>query len=354
MRFKRFTEVLNRPTDAASLAVFRIVFGAVLFVEVCRYFHKGWIAQYFIAPQFYFSYPGLEWLHPWSGNGMYWHFAVIGVAALLLMLGIASRLSAAVLCLGFSFMFLIDRTHYLNHFYLICLLAFQFSIVNADRAFAVLPSRGNFSPRWQLLWVQFQVAVVYLFGGLAKISPDWLAGEPMRIWLQSSDLGTWAHAEWIVYTFSLGGLLLDLFVIPLLVLRKTRLLAAIALAAFHLFNAYFFKIGVFPWLMLLAIPLYFDPSWPRRFLRSEPNAAPQRPLRPTVLAALGIYASFQLLFPLRHYLYSDNVLWSGEGERFSWLMKLSHLESSLEFFAKKGDSLYPIRYRHFFDPKTEQ
>lgn len=271
MQIKTFHKALSEPVDAASLGFFRIAFGAILFIEVCRFFEKGWVKQYFITPQFFFSYPGLEWIRPWPGNGMYWHFAFMGVAALLLMLGIGSRIAAAALCLSFTYMFLIDRTHYLNHFYLICLLAFQFSVVDADRAFAILPQAGPRSciPRWQLLWPQFQLAVVYFFGGLAKLSPDWLAGEPMRLWLSASALAPGWKTNWLAYTLSYGGLVLDLFAVPLLLWRRSRMPAAALLAGFHLFNAYFFRIGVFPWLMLLATPLFLSQTGPDAFSRKN-------------------------------------------------------------------------------------
>ena len=55
---------LFAPVDAASLAAFRIAFGALMLVAVLRYFAHGWIEQVFVAPQVFFPYPGLEWVVP--------------------------------------------------------------------------------------------------------------------------------------------------------------------------------------------------------------------------------------------------------------------------------------------------
>ena len=44
------------PVDVASIACFRIAFGAVMAWEVVRYFRHGWIASYFIQPEFHFTY----------------------------------------------------------------------------------------------------------------------------------------------------------------------------------------------------------------------------------------------------------------------------------------------------------
>lgn len=38
------------PVDIASLACFRVAFGAVMVWEVYRYFTKGWITSYYIRP----------------------------------------------------------------------------------------------------------------------------------------------------------------------------------------------------------------------------------------------------------------------------------------------------------------
>ena len=72
---------LFNPVDISSLIYFRIIFGMVMMWEVAKYFENGWIASYWIAPEFYFRYPLFEWVSPWPGQGMYIHFAVLGVAS---------------------------------------------------------------------------------------------------------------------------------------------------------------------------------------------------------------------------------------------------------------------------------
>jgi hypothetical protein len=80
------------PEDGASLAVFRIAFGAIMVWEVCRYFSHGWIRRYYITPSFHFGYYGLEWIRPWPGAGMYLHFAALGVLAVAVAIGFRYRL----------------------------------------------------------------------------------------------------------------------------------------------------------------------------------------------------------------------------------------------------------------------
>src|SRR6185436_43885 len=164
-------------------------------------------------------------------------------------------------------------------------------------------------------------------------------GEPMRTWLRPltgmPGLGSIFAADWVVYFFVIGGLMLDLLVVPLLLWRRTRPFAFAAAIVFNLINAVIFDIGIFPWLMLGALLIFFPPDLVRRFARAfmspgEGFPPPQRPqTRSTyslttsqkrIAGLLAAYLAVQILFPLRHYLYPGNVSWTEEGHNFSWHM----------------------------------
>jgi vitamin K-dependent gamma-carboxylase len=176
--------------DGASLALFCVLFGLVMAWEVVRYAQHGWIARYYIEPAFHFSY--LPFIQPWDGQGMYWHFAATGLLALLVAVGRWYRVAAWLFCLAFSYIFLLDKAQYLNHFYLIALLSLLLAIAPAhrafslDRAFARQPGPPTV-PRWSLVLLRFQVAVVYVYGGIAKLNADWLSGQPLGEWLARRD-----------------------------------------------------------------------------------------------------------------------------------------------------------------------
>ncbi len=97
------------PVDGASLAIFRIAFGSIMLWEVWRYFSSAWIARYYIQPEFHFKYFGFDWIAPWPGAGMYWHFAALGVLAALIIVGALYRFTAALFFLGFAYVFLSIR-----------------------------------------------------------------------------------------------------------------------------------------------------------------------------------------------------------------------------------------------------
>ena len=351
---------LFAPVDLASLVFFRAAFGLIMFWEVWRYFDNDWIRIYYIDPGFLFTYPGLGWIRPWPGEAMYVHFLLIGALALCVMVGYRYRLCATLLFLAFTYVFLLDQTRYLNHFYLIALIAFAMIFIPAHKSLSFDVSHGRVqrsddAPRWSLWLLQFLIGLPYFFGGVAKLNADWLRGEPMRMWLANRTdfplIGRLFTEEWIVYGFSYGGLLLDLLAVPLLLWRPTRLYAYLAIVAFHLLNAKLFSIGIFPWFMIVATTLFFAPNWPRlggelwprrdthegtKSKKAKPN---QRPARLTgqqqvIAAALGLFVAVQMLLPFRHHLYPGDVNWTEEGHRWAWHMKLRSKSADVVFHVR--------------------
>lgn len=351
---------LFAPVDNSSIVLFRIAFGLIMLWELKNYLSYGWVASQYIDPSFLFPYAGFEWVRPWPGIGMYVHYYALAVLAVCIMVGFAYRISATLFWLGITYILLLDKAHFLNHMYLVTLISFLMIFVPANRDFSVdamrRPSlRSSTAPAWALVLLAAQVAIVYVYGGFAKINGDWLRGEPMRTWLANeSDLpivGRWVTDEWFVYLVSYAGLLLDLFIVPLLLWPRTRWLAVIALVLFHRFNAAMFSIGIFPVFATAAIVLFLPPELPRRIataIRSTFTAQHRRTRRPrrghlddttpeaasplpfmqrpftqrATIALLVGYVAIQLLVPLRHYLYPGNPAWTDQGDRFAWRMML--------------------------------
>ena len=345
---RRLCASLFEPVDISFLVFFRILFGGVMLWEVYRYFTYDWITRYFVEPAVNFTYYGFGWVKPWPGTGMYIHFFVVGLAAACVMLGFLYRIAAPIFFLGFTYSFLLDQTRYLNHFYLVCLISFLMCFLPAERAFSVdallrRKIRSEVVPAWTLWLLRAQVGIPYLYGGIAKLNSDWIhGGEPMRIWLSPlTKMPGLSHvfaSNWVVYSFVFGGLLLDLLVVPLLLWRRTRLVAFIAAVVFNLINAVIFEIGIFPWLMLGSLLIFFSPDLLRRFARSfisrgEEESLPAQPSQALscpslsisqkwIAGLLAVYLAVQIFFPLRHYLYPGDVNWTEEGHNFAWHMKL--------------------------------
>jgi hypothetical protein len=362
---------LLAPVDNSSIVTFRVFFGLLMFWEINRYFQKGWIEAFYVDPPFHFTYHGFGWVQPWPGWGMQAHFLLLGILALCVMVGFWYRIAAPLFFLGFTYVFLLEKAHYLNHLYLACLISFLMIFVPAHQAFSVDAQRNpeirsRTAPTWALVLLATQVGVVYFYGGLAKLNWDWLHGEPMRLWMSEETefllLGRWFTEEWMVYAVSYGGLLFDLLIVPALLWPRTRWFAVAALVLFHRFNAEMFSIGIFPMFATLSVVLFLPPDLPRNIVNRLRGTKPAKAShgkarradrdvaevtagrmpfsertvaqRVTVILVLA-YLGFQLLIPFRHWLYPGNTAWTDQGDRFAWRMML---------VSKRGDITFVVTY----------
>lgn len=342
---------LFAPIDIGMLVVFRVVFGAAMVFELSRFFANGWITRYFVDPQMYFIYYGFSWVQPLPQPGMTILFAVLIACAALITVGLLYRPATVLFFIGFTWIFLLDQSRYLNHFYLIVLLSFLMMFLPAHRAWSLdclwrRQLRTQQVPAWTLWLLRFQLGVVYFFGGVAKISWDWVSGVPMQIMLLNGDsvpvIDQYFDRDAVVLAFAWGGMLFDLLIVPLLLWSRTRLLAYFGLVFFHTFNAKLFTIGIFPLVMVAASMVFFPPEWLKPEGSDDESADDAETRvsgghRTLVCASLCVYALVQILLPLRHHLYPGYVSWTEEGHRFAWHMKLRAKRSNVTFRVVDAD-----------------
>lgn len=310
-----------------------------------RLLEYGWVELFFVRPRFFFKYWGFEWVTPLSGPTMQALLWLLVALALCVAFGFAFRLAAWAFALGLIYVQLIDVSTYLNHYYLAGLLALLLAVSPAGRVWSVdqwlkrrLLRQRSATPElvsaaWLCLF-RFQVGVVYVFAGLAKLQSDWLIhGQPLRIWLGASVdlplLGPLFTHPWAPLLMSWAGFLFDTTVVGFLLWSRARPFAYAVVLVFHTMTRLLFPIGMFPVIMSISALMFFSPSWPRHLLArlrlghwvaSQPElvvASPGRWARP--LLALGaLYCAVQLALPLRYLAYGGNVLWHEQGMRFSW------------------------------------
>ncbi len=354
------------PTSIVFLVYLRVIFGALNLVLIWLYYRHGLIERYYVSPAQHFTYPGFGWVHPWPGDGMYWHYAALAVLSALVTVGLFHRAAIVLLCVGLAHLFLIEQARYLNHYYLNVLIAFLLILVPAHRAGSLdalrrPTTRAGTAPTWTLWLLRFQVSLPYVFGGIAKIDREWLRGlallSELRTNVDRPIVGPLFATDWIAPFMSWGGLLLDLLVVPLLLWRRTRVLAFTFATAFHLTNATLFRIDIFPWFMIGATYVLFFPDrlpFARRVVHdpargptaaresnsestydSSPDPDPGAPVRPVepspsrhasrhrlTATLVGAYVIVQILVPLRHHLYPGVTNWTDHGHDFAWRMML--------------------------------
>lgn len=379
-RWERLSAWLFSPEPAAALAIYRMLWGALMAWESWRYLAHGWIHRYYVEPPFLFKYLGFEWVHALDGPGMTAVTIAMIVSAAMVSLGLAYRAASLVFFVAHTYEFLLGAANYLNHAYLISLLAGVMVLVPAHRTLSldalIRPSlASDVVPVWPRAFLRLQLGIVYVYGAIAKFNVDWMVyHQPIRRWMQGSadrvaktpwirsvdhavawvspaatSLSDRLHdivaSEAFTVFIAYGGVAFDLLIAPALVWRKTRPLAAVAAVGFHVSNMHLFSIGVFPWLMLAATTLFLAPDWSLRIPRAGRYVAAaiawitQRGQgQGTRVRGAAIWTRLwvawfvvQLLVPLRHHLYPGDVAWNEEGHYFSWRMKLRSKKGSVQY-----------------------
>ena len=349
------SKYLNSYSNAATLAFFRLAFGLMMLLSLIRFSIYGWIEKFYIIPQFHFKYFGFEWVQP-LGNLTYLLFLICGISALFVAIGYQYRLAIITFFLSFTYIELIDKTTYLNHYYFITVISFVMIFLPANSYFSVDAYKNSkiaFAriPRWTIDILKLLLAIVYVYAGLAKLNSDWLLkAMPLKIWLpNNSDLpviGTLLNENWVHYAFSWTGMIYDLFIVLLLLFKPTRIFAFILVVIFHVLTRILFPIGVFPYIMIISTLLFFDVNFHKkciqiisRFLKISCTIfdnGKEKIQNFDIFSniKLGVITCFlviQLLFPFRYLLYPNELFWTEEGFRFSWRVMLMEKAGYTEF-----------------------
>jgi hypothetical protein len=354
---------INTPKHIAPLAVLRIAFGAIMLISTIRFILKGWIDAFYIRPRFHFTFYGFDWVKPLGATGMYTLFAVLTVAAIFVTIGLFYRLSIITFFLCFTYVELIDKTTYLNHYYFISVMAFLMILVPANRYFSIDVFRKpdiatSQVPAWTINIFKLQLVLVYFFAGVSKLNYDWLiAAMPLKIWLPASSqlpiIGGLLSKVWVAYVFSWFGALFDLFIGFLLLIPATRRPAYLLVIIFHLATGWFFKIGMFPYIMIFVTIIFFSENTHIRIIhilrkiftgsgtaRDTTVHHYQLPAvkRQLIYAILVLHFTLQVLLPFRYLLYPGKLYWTEEGYRFSWRVMLMEKGGTAFFHVKDPET----------------
>jgi len=335
---KRLAEHLQHPTSILPLIGLRMGFGLLMFLSTVRFIWMGWVDTLYIVPSFHFTYLGFEWIKPLPSIGMYCVFGVLLLLSLCICFGFAYRLSIRLFFLLFTYVELIDKATYLNHYYFISLLSLLMIFLPMNRRFAIDSWRNpnlrtNTVPRWTIVVLRLQLAIVYFFAGFAKLNADWmLHGLPMGIWLQAHTnfplIGRFFDYGWVALLMSWAGAFYDLTIPLWLWWKKTRLFAYVTVIVFHLMTAMLFPIGMFPYIMIMATLIFFtgedgEMCLQRIGLQTETYSRKLQTPSHVVILFLVVFFMYQIFMPLRHYLYLGDTNWTMEGYDFAWRVMLN-------------------------------
>ena len=340
----------NRYVDAAPLAVFRISFGLLMFISIIRFWNNGWIKTLYLDPSFHFSYFGFSWVKV-LGDYTYLIFIICSLASVFIAIGYKYKYSIIVFFLSFTYIELMDKTTYLNHYYFISSISFLMCFLPLNAIYSIDSKFGkkfHQVPKWTIDSIKLFICIVYFYAGLAKINSDWLLeAMPLSIWLPSKyDLPVIGEnlmqKQWVHYFMSWGGMFYDLLIPFLLLYYRTRIIGFILVVFFHLFTAVLFPIGMFPYIMIVSSLIFFDNKTQHKILnvyksittyfsnilfkkqnkKKNETYFKSPVIRRASLLVVSIFFLLQLTIPLRHIFYPGELFWNEQGYRFSWRVML--------------------------------
>ena len=331
--------------DNSALIVFRMLFGALIFLESIGAIFTGWIKRTLIEPEFTFNFIGFDWLQPLPGQWMYAYYIVMGLFGLFVMVGYKYKLSMLGFALLWTGTYLMQKSSYNNHYYFLMILSAIMVILPAHR-YASLDAKHNpkikstSMPNWCRWIFIIQLFILYTYASKAKIYPDWLDLTVPELLMKAKKhyliIGDLLQHKFMHYLIAYGGILFDGLIIPLLLWKRTRKVAFFASIFFHLFNSIVFQVGIFPYLSLAFSLFFFEPRTIQKlFLKRKPlyteNHIEVPSYAPVFKTVFVLYFIVQIALPLRHHFIQDDVLWTEEGHRLSWRMMLRTKRGNAKF-----------------------
>ncbi len=350
-----------------------MLFGILMLFSTLRFWWNGWIYDFYIAPDFHFTFYGFSWVKTLGDPGMYVLFGILALSCVGIILGAFYRVSTILFFLGFTYVELIDKTTYLNHYYFVSIVAFLMIFLPANRHYALdvkwWPNKAAKTiPRWMIDILVAQISIVYFYAGFAKINHDWLIeAEPLKTWLKpkydTPIIGELFRYDATHYFFSWFGMIYDCTIPIFMIWNRTRNWAYLFVISFHVLTAYLFPIGVFPYVMILSTLIYFPPSLHQNILNRLPfygNSYERTGrlfmnpmLKKMIFGLFMVHVFFQVLIPWRYLLYPGNLFWTEEGFRFSWRVMLVEKTGFATFYLKHPDypGMKPIQNSDHLSPQ---
>ncbi|CAH2232616.1 jg14809 [Pararge aegeria aegeria] len=199
-------------------------------------------------------------------------YAALWFGALGIALGYRYRLSAWLFTICYWYLFLIEKSFWNNHSYLFGLVGLLLACTEAncywslDVYLGYCKSRKTV-PYWNYFILKYQFFILYFMAGMKKGTVEWLTGysvqnlsehwvfNPFKLILTTAQTD-YLIVHWFVFVF-------DLTVALWMMWSRTRHVAMVFCALFHLMNSRLFSIGMFPWVCLATMPLFYPFDWPK-------------------------------------------------------------------------------------------
>ena len=276
----RFDRFLGQPVSMRSLAVVRLLVGAITLVHLQPFVTEALSGDTY-QDHFHHSYIG--W-YPELPEAGYTCLLVIGcLAAVSMSIGLWSHVTTKLTFVVVAYNLFLTTTHmHNNRAYLVIVLALL-AVAPCGRALSLdawWRTRRGLDPldptavAWSLWLLRFECATVYAASGMSKLlDPDWFSGTvtwgrlvEQEAVIRSSALPS-ALADLLldrsVHTVAAKLIIAtELFIGGGLWWRRTRPFALLAAVAFHLTIQFTARVEIFSYLGIAVLFIWADPAVP--------------------------------------------------------------------------------------------
>ncbi len=427
MSFRSLRQLLGTPVSGQSLAVFRILVGTLMLLEAITLCvpmpdmvstGRTPLEAYFTSPKIHFHtpYPLFSWVPVPAEPRMHLLVVALGVSGVLMAAGACYRVTSVTTFLFWGWIYVSEslRTYWRSDYYLDVLLLFLLMWMPAERCFSVdawwrrrrAAVRGEASstwnagviPFWPVFLLRAQLVLAYFYAGFTKLSADWLLDaapvrwflarpgvtEPFRSVLSPvlfHQFESLIHSVAFAYVLSWAGMLFDLSVGCLLLVRRTRVLGLALMTTFHVTNHFliFNDIAWFPLVGITTAWIFLDPTWPGIFVRWIRHPRIRQPdlcwlvggvvLLPGIGGFLGwasrpmsvatprgesrlprwvpgfvvAWLALQILIPLRGSVIAGDDRFTWEGLSFAWRLKADTRHAYLPRITLEDSALIDLK-----------
>ncbi len=266
---------LSKSVDILPLGVFRFLFGLLLSLEFFVVSRETFPSDY-IRPIFHFTYPLFDLLgfRPLTESYLWVVFHALRISAICIMLGFFTRITLILFTLCFGYFFFMESTVYTNHYYLIFLISLLLCFGHSGSILSIdslinRKSRRTSVLYWEIFLLRYQVCLVFLFGGLAKLNKAWLidaAPVYLNLVKHLSILGYPLQEKWMALVLSWTGMLSDFGLGIALIVGRWHKFTFAWLCLFNGINVALFGLGIktFPYLMVATYVLFLPAPFVRR------------------------------------------------------------------------------------------
>lgn len=183
--------------------------------------------------------PFLSWIPVLPASAIREFLALWFLAALFFILGWKTRIAGSVLSFLTGYTLILDEQTYSNHLYLLFLVLLLLTIAESGAVWSV-DARHREAKRdiaaWPIVLLKIQISIAYFFSALAKLTPEYLAGEILMRSLKRGGLFA-VPLAWrtptFVSTLAIASIATELFIAVGLWSRRLRPFAIAAGIGFH-------------------------------------------------------------------------------------------------------------------------